>query len=63
MPDPDVLRRRNALWQILRTETPGTPAFDAAFVALCDLTGWSARRVLAGLGVPDDRPSQVAERP
>ncbi|MFC3835381.1 MULTISPECIES: hypothetical protein [Deinococcus] len=57
MAPTDVLRRRNALWQTLRTEPPGTPAFEAALAALCALTGWSVRRVLAGLGLPDDRPA------
>ncbi len=46
------LRRRNALWQRLRLEPPGTPAFEDALRALMDLTGWDRPRLLAGLGLP-----------
>ncbi|GHF34107.1 hypothetical protein HNQ07_000177 [Deinococcus metalli] len=53
------LRRRNALWQRLRTEVPGSPAFEDAARELSELTGWPRARVLAGLGLtgPDAAPA------
>ncbi|GGL10315.1 hypothetical protein [Deinococcus radiotolerans] len=44
------LRRRNALWQQLRTQAPGTPHFEATLNDLSTLTGWERPRILAGLG-------------
>ena len=47
---PDYLRRRNALWQQLRQDNPGTPAFEQRLTQLAELTHWSRERILAGLG-------------
>ena len=50
---PDFLRRRNALWQQLRQDEPGTPAFEQRLIQLADLTRWSRERILAGLGLSE----------
>ena len=50
---PAFLRRRNALWQQLRQDEPGTPAFEQRLSQLADLTGWSRERILAGLGLSE----------
>ena len=50
---PDYLRRRNALWQQLRQDKPGTPAFEQHLTQLAELTRWSRERILAGLGLSE----------
>lgn len=56
-PTPDFLRRRNALWQALRTlsaQGDRGPEFEARLAELGALTGWDRARLLAGLGEPAD---------
>ncbi len=50
---PGYLRRRNALWQQLRQDEPGTPASEQSLLQLAELTGWSRERILAGLGLSE----------
>ncbi|MXV18868.1 hypothetical protein [Deinococcus xianganensis] len=58
----DRLRRRNALWQQLRTTDPDAAGFEEALARLADLTGWDRARILAGLGL--DGPARAAtDRP
>lgn len=57
---PDLLRRRNALWERLRQAQEGSPEFEAALAELADLIRWPRERVLAGLGqhVSEAAPSE-----
>ncbi|GGR98151.1 hypothetical protein GCM10008960_25980 [Deinococcus sedimenti] len=48
------LRRRNDLWQQLRTTEPGSVTFERTLTELGTLTGWERRRILAGLGLQED---------
>ena len=50
---PDFLRRRNALWQQLRQDEPGTPDFEQHLYQLAELTRWNRERILAGLGLTE----------
>jgi hypothetical protein len=62
MPEPieraDFLRRRNALWLMLRLTEEGTPEFEAALSELSGLIGWDRERVLNGLGLQQSGPEQ-----
>lgn len=63
MPSRDFLKQRNALWRQLRTQTPGTPGFEATLADLAALTGWTRAQLLAGLGLTDAEAPPPGARP
>lgn len=46
----EFLRRRNALWAVLRRLEPGDAAAEPAIAELMALTGLTREQVLKGLG-------------
>ena len=50
LPQPEFLRKRNALWRELRDLEPDNPKVEVLLLELMRLTRWPREKILAGLG-------------